>query len=235
MIPDVILDQIDAWHEEGHSNQDILSQLLWQNPSLTAEQIEKLHLILDLPYQPQAASSDVLSQLVALQQQRQQLLASIEPKLQGETVPVSLFNLYRGVLRDQEASLWKMMQHQQPPVKQTTPARKHIPLERLDIIEPPIQQPARKRSGFCSFLSLFLLFILGCITACCARYLPLNRLTSTAPCLTLAASPTLPKAASDDDSAYAVSIGARTSRRPQSTGSGGWLHCCGSGERVLRQ
>lgn len=220
MIPDVILDQIDAWHEEGYSNQDILSQLLWQNPSLTVEQIEKLHLILDLPYQPQAASQDVLSQLIALQQQRQQLLTSIEPKLQGDTVPVSLFNLYRGVLRDQEASLWKMMQHQQPPMKQITPARKHIPLERLDIIEPPIPSPtSKKRSGFCNFIFLFLLFLLGCFTACCVRYMPVNRLTSTVQTLT-ACSAQL-KAIHDTFSGEEVYVRTQLTRRPLSTSSRG--------------
>lgn len=221
MIPDVILDQIDAWHEEGYSNQDILSQLLCQNPSLTAEQIEKLHLILDLPYQPQAASADALSQLVALQQQRQQLLASIEPKLQGDTVPVSLFNLYRGVLRDQEASLWKMMQHQLPPMQQTIPARKTIPLERLDFIEPPSQQPAGKRSGCFSIASLILLFLLGCITICSARYLPVNRLTPIVSCQILDTCPVLLKAIPDTFTEKEAYVRVRNTRRPLSTSSGG--------------
>ncbi len=168
MIPNAILDQIDAWHDEGHSNSDILTELLAQHPSLTAEQIEKLHMVLDLPYLPDESTkiADAMTQLQQLQQQRQHLLTTIESRLSGDKVPVSLFNLYRGVLRDQEASLWKMMQHQELPVKNASSAKHIIPSTPVSIGKPADEMQQKKRSGCCRFTTLLLLAFLSCLTAC---------------------------------------------------------------------
>jgi hypothetical protein len=186
MIPEVILDQIDAWHEEGHADRDILSQLLSQYPSLSAKQIEKLHLVLDLPYQPASATypHDAMNQLLQLQKHRQQLLTSVEKRLSGDKVPVSLFNLYRGVLRDQEASLWKLIQLPTPEIKQSLPEPCPRPSQPVSINTPTEHSIQKKRSGSCSYSIPLLLALLTCLTACFSLALPAHSASESSTKLT---------------------------------------------------
>lgn len=139
-----------SWLEEGYSSADILSQVKAEYPQLSAEELLVVEKLLGIDH------ADPLTGLLQLQRQRQQLLQRLEPRLLDENAPVSLFNLYRGVLRDQEASLWKLMEHQNKSV-----ASKPTPLPTVPVVEvkPIVEQP-KKRAGGCSFAMLLLLFLM---------------------------------------------------------------------------
>lgn len=144
-----------AWLDEGYSSTDILSQVKAEYSQLTAEELLAVEKLLGVD------NSDPMTGLLQLQRQRQLLLQRLEPRLLDEKAPVSLFNLYRGVLRDQEASLWKLMEQQSKLV-----AIKPVPLPTVPAVEvkPTVEQP-KKRAGGCSFAMLVLLFLMMSATS----------------------------------------------------------------------
>ncbi len=139
-----------SWLDEGYSSPDILSQVKAEYPQLTAEELLAVEKLLGIN------SADPMTGLLQLQRQRQQLLQRLEPRLLDEKAPISLFNLYRGVLRDQEASLWKVIDQQSKSV-----ASIPVPLPTVPAVEvkPIVEQP-KKRAGGCSFAMLLLLFLM---------------------------------------------------------------------------
>lgn len=160
-----------GWLEEGYSSPDILSQQEAEYPQLTAEELLAVEKLLGID------SADPLTGLLQLQRQREQLLLRLEPRLLDEKAPVSLFNLYRGVLRDQEASLWKLMEQHNKLV-----ARKPTPLPSVPPVEstPTIEQ-SKKRAGGCSFAMLLLLFLMMSATYIGSMFIqkPADQLTSS--------------------------------------------------------
>src|SRR6187402_2026521 len=94
---------VTGWLEEGHNPVDILAQVKAEYLQLTSDELLAIEKLLGIE------TTEPIVGLLALQRQRQKLLETLETKLLAENAPVSLFNLYRGVLRDQEASLWKML------------------------------------------------------------------------------------------------------------------------------
>ena len=139
-----------SWLEEGYSSTDILSQVKAEYPQLNAEELLVVEKLLGID------SADPMAGLLQLQRQRQQLLQRLEPRLLDEKAPVSLFNLYRGVLRDQEASLWKLMDHQSKSIACIPGPLPTVPAVE---VKPTVEQP-KKRAGGCSFAMLLLLFLM---------------------------------------------------------------------------
>lgn len=141
--------QITTWLAEGHTPSDILSQIKAQQPELTSHDLHAIEQQLGLHH------NETWTSLLQLQQHRQQLLQRLEPRLAAEDAPVSLFNLYRGILRDQEACLWKLLD--QKPVLPLTPVAAPMPATTITAIATtPISKAPQKRAG-CSFLAALLL------------------------------------------------------------------------------
>lgn len=153
--------QVMAWTKQGKSQPEMLSNIKAEYPQLNPQQLAAVQILLGIEV------SDPLFQLKLLQEQRQTLLDRLEPRLAADNAPVSLFNLYRGILRDQEACLWKLLAQQPQPVDPCTvtamsPAKHAEPK--------PVQTP--KRAGCITTMMLLLLLLLGLLGGWFARLLP---------------------------------------------------------------
>lgn len=143
-----------GWLEEGHDRADILAQVKAEYPQISADELLVVEKLLGI------GTTEPLVGLLQLQRQRQKLLDNLETKILAEQAPVSLLNLYRGVLRDQEASLWKLLA-QQPKQHSTQPgsAQSVQPITEKPVEVRPVLEQPRKRTGGCTFSCLLLLVI----------------------------------------------------------------------------
>lgn len=155
--------QVMSWMKQGKSQAEMLSNIKAEYPSLSPRQFAAVQVLLGMD------ACDPLFQLKHLQEQRQVLLERLEPRLAAEDAPVSVFNLYRGILRDQEACLWKLLAQQPASVEPTpssvTPVSTVKPMETKPA-------PAPKRAGCMTTMLLFLLLLLGLLACWFARHLP---------------------------------------------------------------
>lgn len=106
----IIDDQLKAWLHEGHATSDIIAQAAHSWPSLPADYVRAsirlishvITLSRPLPIQP-------MRDLSRVHRKRSKRLKQIEAQLATIDAPVSLQTLYRGMLRDHEASCYKIM------------------------------------------------------------------------------------------------------------------------------
>lgn len=106
----IIDDQLKAWLHEGHATSDIIAQAAHTWPSLPADYVRASIRLLShvitlsrpLPIQP-------MRDLSRVHRKRSKRLKQIEAQLTTTAAPVSLQTLYRGMLRDHEASCYKIM------------------------------------------------------------------------------------------------------------------------------
>lgn len=98
-------EQLTTWLQEGHAEEDILAQAQHTWPELLpGYALATLHQLQDKP-------ADPLADLHRIQRRRARHLRKIEKALLAEDAPVSLHNLYRGLLRDQEAGCYKLLEN----------------------------------------------------------------------------------------------------------------------------
>ncbi len=96
-------EQLTTWLQEGHMEEDILTQAQHTWPELLpGYALATLH-------QLQRKADDPQDDLHSIQRRRARHLRKVEQALLAEDAPVSLHNLYRGLLRDQEAGCYKLM------------------------------------------------------------------------------------------------------------------------------
>lgn len=112
--------QIKTWLSEGHADNDILVQARHTWPTLPDGYTVATLSFLNRLNKPD--TSDPFLQLQRIHRRRARHIRKVEKALDAESAPVSLHNLYRGLLRDHEAACHSMiaMQEQQS----TKPDRK---------------------------------------------------------------------------------------------------------------
>jgi hypothetical protein len=157
LILSTIESQVVNWTKQGISSTEILQRIQQEYPSLSIQQLTAVQVFLGI------SPTDPLFQLHELQHQRQHLLEKLNKRLEAEDAPVSVFNLYRGILRDQEACLWKLAAQEVKPVaKAPVPAPVPAPEAK--------QQP--KRAGCISTMILVVLLMIGLACGWLVRFLP---------------------------------------------------------------
>ena len=118
-------EQLTTWLQKGHAEEDILTQAQHTWPELMpGYALATLHQLQGKPVEP-------LADLHRIQRRRARHLRKVEQALLAEDAPVSLHNLYRGLLRDQEAGCYKLLESNKQ--METVAANHHKKVQASDL------------------------------------------------------------------------------------------------------
>lgn len=115
--------QMLLWIQAGLTKEQISHKARKEWPAVPGDYLETTYSITrDILADEQVSNVDPAVDLLNTHRRRSRLLDQLDKRLIDDTVPITLLSLYRGLLRDHEASCYKMLAQREHALPVTKPA-----------------------------------------------------------------------------------------------------------------